>query len=46
MKPSSRTNKKHRKKSPMIHRSFAIKRGRDLKHVEKEIEIYKDSKEN
>ena len=41
MKPSSRKNKKHRKKSPMIHRSFATKRGRDSKEVEKEIKEYK-----
>ena len=43
MKPSSRKNRKHRKKSPMIHRSFATKRGRDSKEVEKEIKEYKIS---
>jgi hypothetical protein len=41
MKPSSRKNRKHRKKSPMIHRSFATKRGRDTKQVDKEMKDYK-----
>ena len=41
MKPSERKNKKWRKKSPMIHRSFAIKRGRDVKESEKEMKDYK-----
>ena len=40
MKPSSRANKKWRKKNPMIHRSFGIKRGRDTKEVEREINDY------
>ena len=44
MKPSSRKNKKHRKKSPMIHRSYAVKRGRDTKKVTEEINEGKDSK--
>lgn len=42
MKPSERKNKKWRKKSPMIHRSFATKRGRDVKESEKEIKNYKN----
>jgi len=40
MKPSSRQNKKWRKKNPMIHRSYGFKRGRDQKieyYEEKEI---------
>lgn len=40
MKPSSRTNKKWRKKYPMIHRSFGIKRNRDMKEIEKDIKNY------
>lgn len=33
MRQSSRKLKKHRKKSPMVHRSFAEKRGRLNKEV-------------
>lgn len=43
MQPSSRKNKKHRKKSPMIHRSFGVRRGRDTKEIEKEIKDSKNS---
>lgn len=42
MKPSSRANKKWRKRNPMIHRSHATKRGRDTKDVEKEMQHYFD----
>jgi len=44
MKPSERKNKKWRKKTPMIHRSFATKRGRDTKEIEKEINFLKGEK--
>ncbi len=37
MKPSDRKSKKWRKKNPMIHRSFAEKRDRTIKHVKEEI---------
>jgi hypothetical protein len=40
MKPSDRKSKKWRKKSPMIHRSFAEKRDRSIKHVKDEIKKY------
>lgn len=45
MKPDKRTITKWRKKKPMVHRSFAIKRGRQLKHIEDEIEEYFIDKE-
>jgi hypothetical protein len=44
MKPDARKNRKHRKKSPMIHRSYGIKRGRDVKYVEKEVKDHKNNR--
>ena len=44
MKPSKRKLIKWRKKSPMVHRSFADKRGRRLKHIEEEIKCAKGEK--
>ncbi|VEU79840.1 hypothetical protein [Haploplasma axanthum] len=41
MKVSNRKLKKWRKDSPMVSRSYAEKRNRGEKHIEKEIEKYK-----
>ena len=46
MKPSGRKLIKWRDKSPMIHRSFADKRSRGIKHIKEEIKSYKGVKEN
>lgn len=43
MKPSVRKIKKWRKSSPMAHRSFAEKRGRQEKHLKDEIKSYKEA---
>lgn len=37
MRPSERKIRKWRKKIPMIHRSFALKRERNMKEIKKEI---------
>jgi hypothetical protein len=42
MQPTGRTNKKWRKKTPMIHRSYGTKRGRDTKEVKEEIKEYEN----
>ena len=41
MKPSNRKLKKHRKRKPMVHRSFAEKRGRLNKEVRQAKELTK-----
>ena len=41
MKPSVRKLKKHRKHKPMVHRSFAEKRGRLNKEVRQAKELTK-----
>ena len=38
MKPSERTSSKWRKNSPMVHRSFAEKRGRMYKDTDSGVE--------
>jgi hypothetical protein len=42
MKPSKRKLKKWRKDKPMVSRSYAEKRGRKDKHIEKEMRDSKD----
>lgn len=37
MKPSERKTTKWRKDNPMVHRSFAEKRNRSIKHIKDEI---------